>query len=68
MKKMIIWAVVILIVVAAGIMLFNSDDNIETTDSGQEQIVTQEQNAGYAVLETDEDVFKAIDESVEFLD
>ena len=65
---MIIWAVVILIVVAAGIMLFNSDDNIETTDSGQEQIVTQEQNAGYAVLETDEDVFKAIDESVEFLD
>ena len=67
MNKGIIWAVVIvLILIIGGITLFNNSDDAGADNFQQREI--GQQDIGYANLESDDDVFNTIENSLDVIE
>jgi len=65
MKKYI-WIIAIIAFIVVGIFIFRFNNYL--AEEKQDKIVVGEQTQDYANLQTDEDIFSAIDESLTFLD
>ncbi len=65
MKKYI-WIIAIIALIIMGVIMFSM--NKDGKEEGQKQINMEEPIQDYVNLQSDEDVFNAIDESLAFLD
>ncbi len=69
MKKIILIVIVIIALIIIGIFIFSfNGKNAGNGEGAQKQIAAGEPTQDYANLQTDNDIFNAIDESLKFLD
>ena len=68
MKKVLLWIIVIAVLIFIGMTIFSSDKDTAKQDVGDNPTSEELTSAGYKNLETDDDVFNAINEATGFLD
>lgn len=68
MKKIIWIAIIIIILIIAGIFLFNNKSETSNTETPQTQGAIEESLLEYQNIQTSDDVFNTIDDTLEFLE
>ena len=72
MNKLIIWVIILLVIIGGAFFLLRGGEDSDANDSNSIDADNQDNSgvadSGYNSLESDEEVFDAMDENIDYID